>query len=872
PYSSNISIELLAGINDANGLPVKLPHSFTFGTEAAPQTFAQLLELSPASGTLINANRQLAIRFDQAMQTDKTEAAIVLVPAPAGVLNFAWSADNVLVTLTAPQNLAFASNYKLTIASSAISASGDRLLQDYIASYSTNIQTMVTGNSPQNGQTSVATGTIISIVFSRQIAATFDNSLFRVSSGSTQLPGAITVTGQTISFAPASPLPYSGNITVEALAGIKDSDGLPIDLPHTFSFTTAAAPPPAFTAGSIVPADGSTNLPITQAFEIVFSNPVQTDSLQYICQPSPVGGFNSLWSNGNRTLQLTPVNNLAFSQTYQITISSNTRDIYGSLLSLDYSTSFSTRAAVRPVISSTLPLAGSTNVSPDQQLRVDFSKTMQRAAVGAAITMNPPPAGTILSTWQNDDKTLLVTFSQPLSHGVSYQFRVGAAAADTEGLTIESAYLLSFATTVRPAILLSKCLPTENANGVAVTDSISIEFSKVMDQTSAQSAFRLVKDGETDTVAGSFAWDGKIMTFNPSANMAFYTKYQLSIAATAMDTSGIALASAAGWSFTTAPDEGRIWRLDQAQTTTTGTFSARKDHVMVSFNSKLWVIGGRGDEFSNDVWSSTDGISWVEEKANGAAGMFAARAGHACAVFNNRIWLTGGYSETDTDYLLFDDVWSSGDGKTWVQETNSAEYYSRAWHNMAVYDNKLWILAGETVDQDGNHVLLDECWSSSNGITWQLRSNVVSFFPRKQAQSGVIGGKLWVWGGYGKNSSGQIGPLNDIWSTINGDTWVYEKSNAEFSARCGHGMTIFNNRAWISGGSTSHDEFSASFFNDLWASNDGLNWVEVLGNTAGSGQQFSPRAWLQLSTLGDRLYSSGGDDRGTTFNEVWSTK
>ncbi len=802
------------------------------------------------------------------MNRVKTESSTTLQPPHVSGLTFQWSDSDRSMTVAPSGELAFSTAYQLKVASSAASTAGNRLQEDFSGSFTTTAQTVLSSTNPVDQQTNVATNTTIEMRFSRNVESVSVTGRVSVSSGSVGISGSLSVNGDRIIFTPSSALPWGSTISVNLAQGIKDSEGFAINLPRNFSFKTAV---PEFSITSAQPADGSTGLPVTQSVEIIFSNPVNTGSIVYSYLPAPTGGISQTWSNGNRTLTLTPVNRLAHSQTYQVTINTGTRDVYGSNLQNAYTTGFTTRPAVNPVVSSTVPAAGSINVMPDQPIRLTFSKAMQRPATQSAITLNPAAAGSMAFNWSENDTILAVSFSQALANGVSYQLKVASSAADTEELKLAGDYLLSFSTTARPAVLITKSSPASGSVGVVISSPVKVEFSKSMNTGSAQSAFKLIKIADQSEVAGNFSWNGNIMSFTPLANLAFYSSYLVSVAASAADTTGTTLETKAEWQFKTAADEGRVWRLDQADSAAS-SFSQRRDHVVVSFNNRLWVIGGHGDDFLNDVWSSADGSSWTKEVNDGAAGMFARRAGHACAVFNNRLWLSGGYVETETDYTVFDDVWSSADGRNWVQETASAEYYSRAWHKMVAYDNKLWIIGGETVDGDGNPVLLDECWSSGNGVTWQLKSKVVSFFARKQMQCAAFNGKMWVFGGYGKSSSGTVVPLNDIWSTTNGDTWTLEKSNGGFAGRCSFGMTQFNGRIWMAGGATKPEVFDAGFYNDVWASNDGLNWVEILPGSAGSAEQFSPRSGHELGAVGGRLFIGGGGNRTQNFREVWSTQ
>ena len=115
-------------------------------------------------------------------------------------------------------------------------------------------------------------------------------------------------------------------------------------------------------------------------------------------------------------------------------------------------------------------------------------------------------------------------------------------------------------------------------------------------------------------------------------------------------------------------------------------FSARADHQSVMFKGKLWVIGGLDREKLNDVWSSSDGITWHQETASAA---FSARWDHQSVVFDGKLWVIGGY-----DGRRLNDVWSSSDGITWDQETASAAFSGRNSYQSVVFDGELWVIGG----------------------------------------------------------------------------------------------------------------------------------------------------------------------------------
>ena len=132
-------------------------------------------------------------------------------------------------------------------------------------------------------------------------------------------------------------------------------------------------------------------------------------------------------------------------------------------------------------------------------------------------------------------------------------------------------------------------------------------------------------------------------------------------------------------------DTGSQWQLE-----TDAPWSPRNSHSSLVFNSKMWVMGGFTDEWSepvNDVWCSEDGKAWVEVTPNAP---WSPRAGHASVVFDEKIWVLGGA----TDQGALNDVWRSTDGVLWTQFTEHAPWAPRSHHSCTVYQDKLWLAGG----------------------------------------------------------------------------------------------------------------------------------------------------------------------------------
>ena len=132
-------------------------------------------------------------------------------------------------------------------------------------------------------------------------------------------------------------------------------------------------------------------------------------------------------------------------------------------------------------------------------------------------------------------------------------------------------------------------------------------------------------------------------------------------------------------------DTGSQWQLE-----TDAPWSPRNSHSSVVFNSKMWVMGGFTDEWSepvNDVWCSEDGKEWGEVTPNAP---WSPRAGHASVAFDGKIWVLGGA----TDESTLNDVWYSEDGVRWSQVTEHAPWEARSYHSCTVYQDKLWLAGG----------------------------------------------------------------------------------------------------------------------------------------------------------------------------------
>ena len=260
---------------------------------------------------------------------------------------------------------------------------------------------------------------------------------------------------------------------------------------------------------------------------------------------------------------------------------------------------------------------------------------------------------------------------------------------------------------------------------------------------------------------------------------------------------------------------GVIW----TNVTGAAAFPARIDHTSVVFDDKMWVIGGFNGTvindvgiYSNDVWYSTNGADWTQATPSAA---FSPRVYHTSVVFDDgsgkKMWVIGGVDNKDNYYH---DVWSSMDGVTWIQATDNAAFSPRAYHTSVVFDNKMWVIGG--VDIQGTY--LTDIWYSTNGAEWTRATAAAAFPPRAFHTSEVFDSKMWVIGG--DDIGGTY--YNDAWFSKDGVTWTEAPASVPpgqmLPARSYHTSVVFDNKMWVIGGDsgTITNDGRSLFFNDVW--------------------------------------------------------
>lgn len=281
---------------------------------------------------------------------------------------------------------------------------------------------------------------------------------------------------------------------------------------------------------------------------------------------------------------------------------------------------------------------------------------------------------------------------------------------------------------------------------------------------------------------------------------------------------------------------------------------------------------------SNEVWSTSDGISWQKEKAftsvtyPNTTGMWEQRHVFTNYVYDDKIWIMGG--DINQGHYQ-NDVWNSSDGTNWTY-VSSIPYTPLNLANLpdrvlSLYNNfagKMWLMGGQTLpdavpfDGIGNNpplAIYNDVYSTTDGINW-TRYNDATWSPRGMCMGNVVlDGKMWVLGGgiYDVSFANTIF-YNDVWSTPDGNNWVQNVDYAPWFSRQYHSAIVFDNKMWVIAGgnrnATSSVEVNSGNLNDVWYSSDGVNWYQ-LPNTP-----WPYRHATSVEVFNDELYLMAGNN------------
>ncbi len=180
----------------------------------------------------------------------------------------------------------------------------------------------------------------------------------------------------------------------------------------------------------------------------------------------------------------------------------------------------------------------------------------------------------------------------------------------------------------------------------------------------------------------------------------------------------------------------------------------------------------------------------------------------------------------------------------------------------------------------------NQCFSS-----WSLATSSAEWQPRDSAVSFVFQNKIWTMGGLNGNRETnnnrairywKLPHFNDIWASEDGVNWQLMQARAKWSPRRSMSVVLFQDKLWMFGGWSP----VTGYRSDIWQSSDGITWTKVVSRApwpAREGQTvevFQGKIWLmggvnynQRETKNDIWWSDNGVDwHKATTTIPWSSR
>lgn len=290
-----------------------------------------------------------------------------------------------------------------------------------------------------------------------------------------------------------------------------------------------------------------------------------------------------------------------------------------------------------------------------------------------------------------------------------------------------------------------------------------------------------------------------------------------------------------------------------------GVFSPRADAATVVFKGKIFVLGGAKESVHyNDVWHlhPSDPNLWVLVTVGGpnARRIFSPRYSHKAIMYNERIWVMGGFTVKPgaSQGSLQCDVFSSTDGKIWVEHTNEAWMgKGRIEFGLLKFKGEMFVLGGYGGKGAVDKTVMNDVYSSSDGKSW-LRignSSTITSTNRWSRRSGfgftATSEKMFVVGGWG------MAMLRDLWASEDGDTWSEITPITDyFTARTDFKMRAFDGMLWVFGGKVEN-----GYSNEVWSGvESGDRWIKM----DPSSNMWEGRDYHSIMTCQGSVFLIGG--------------
>ena len=289
----------------------------------------------------------------------------------------------------------------------------------------------------------------------------------------------------------------------------------------------------------------ATNIDLRAPASILFTAPMQRESVASSVSIQPSVPFELAWSADDTSVAIVPSGNWEPSTYYTVTVGAGALATSGRPMTRPVRTAFLTRDAASAALGATSKI--DKRVTIDSGFTVAFDQAVDLASVAPAIRLDPPLSGALTrTTAPNGASTYTFIPSTPLAPDTKYRMTVSGV-LDVAGVEIPP-ITMALRTVAAPEVVRFR--PRTGMKDMLRDSTISVRFTKAMDRASTKKALSVTADGKRVTGKITFAEDDTVLIFDPVSNLPYGAAVAATVAATARSADDVPLGAARKGSFT----------------------------------------------------------------------------------------------------------------------------------------------------------------------------------------------------------------------------------------------------------------------------------------------------------------------------------
>ena len=334
--------------------------------------------------------------------------------------------------------------------------------------------------------------------------------------------------------------PICGGVIEGLSATVSDSSVIPtieISLNQALDQGLLKVTPPE--VFSLSP-DSSTDIPINTTIAITFNKGIDTSTITVNSDSQTCSGSiqladvsdptdcvplsrNITFSNGNKTVTLTPRSDLNYETVYQLKITDNVKSQWGINLAGEFVRNpffkaISPPDTDPPGIVQTAPANNEVEVSIATNFVIEFDEAVEISTITGAVDGNCTGSVQLSkdsfvtcvafsqSVAENVQNSTIVKFqlNGNLDHDRNYQLKMTQDIKDVAGNPLDSDYFIDF-TTIADHSPLSSVVPGNASTGILPETTITVTFNEAMDSSTITSTNTTVCQGAVQVSRDEFA-------------------------------------------------------------------------------------------------------------------------------------------------------------------------------------------------------------------------------------------------------------------------------------------------------------------------------------------------------------------------------